>query len=314
MTQLYPGWDYKEAALKVKSDLWPREKLCWEVWNNNKQIFMAGGYVSTSGQNVLLSDGEEALSRTKICDKPISAAEVPPLWNLETDVVNEDCLVVAHRMQEQGLNPAILNLANRFCAGGGYRSGALAQEETLFRATNLSQSLYPFYRKDFALESNMPYKYSAYPMDIRYGGIYSGKVTVFRDPINSYALLDETWQSSVISVAALNFNQGPELEQYGAPDGSFNAEGENIMKDKIRTIFRIGLVNGHDSLVLGAFGCGAFRLKPVLVSKLFKLILGEPEFQGKFRKIVFAILEHRVGTRGLNGKFAPFYMDFKICH
>ena len=77
--------------------------------------------------------------------------------------------------------------------------------------------------------------------------------------------------------------------------------------NKIRTIFRIALVNGHDSLVLGAFGCGAFRLPPEAVAEQFSRVLAEPEFECRFRAVVFAILSNPADAKE---KFAPFYCLF----
>ena len=39
-------------------------------------------------------------------------------------------------------------------------------------------------------------------------------------------------------------------------------------------------------------------------------VMDEPEFAGKFRLLVFAILERPRKSHGLNGKFAPFYREF----
>ena len=83
------------------------------------------------------------------------------------------------------------------------------------------------------------------------------------------------------------------------------------MKDKIRAIYNLAIINGHDSLVLGAFGCGAYHLRPDLVAPLFRDILDEDEFFGRFKDIRFAILEHgSADETGVNGKFAPFYELF----
>ena len=38
--------------------------------------------------------------------------------------------------------------------------------------------------------------------------------------------------------------------------------------------------------------------------------MDEPEFAGKFRLLVFAILERPRNPHGLEGKFAPFYCTF----
>jgi uncharacterized protein (TIGR02452 family) len=85
------------------------------------------------------------------------------------------------------------------------------------------------------------------------------------------------------------------------------------MFDKIATIYRIALLNGHDSLVLGAFGCGVFRLKPELVAAYFNDVLQEEEFHGKFHTVVFAMLEGKGSSRKKvedEGDFAPFYQVF----
>lgn len=82
------------------------------------------------------------------------------------------------------------------------------------------------------------------------------------------------------------------------------------MLNKIRTIFRLGVEHGKDSLILGAFGCGAYKLPVSDVARLFKQVMSEPEFAGKFRLIAFAILESSRYPDGLDGKFAPFYHEF----
>ena len=156
----------------------------------------------------------------------------------------------------------------------------------------------------------------AYPMDIHFGGIYSPGVTVFRDnAATGFALREEPFQTSIISVSALNFRPGHKTNnlEYCAADGGFTPEGQQVMFDKIRTIYRIALLNGHDSLVLGAFGCGVFRLKPELVAAFFKQVLQEDEFRGKFHMVVFALLEGKATPRRKveeEGDFAPFYQIF----
>jgi uncharacterized protein (TIGR02452 family) len=81
---------------------------------------------------------------------------------------------------------------------------------------------------------------------------------------------------------------------------------------KIRTILRIALAHGHDSLVLGAFGCGAFRNPPKHMAELFKAVFAEDEFINRFRKIVFAIVEDHNSRREHNpeGNLKPFMEVF----
>ncbi len=72
----------------------------------------------------------------------------------------------------------------------------------------------------------------------------------------------------------------------------------------------MGVEHGKDALVLGAFGCGAYKLPSDAVAALFRQVMDEPEFADKFRLLVFAIQESTRKPNGLDGKFAPFYREF----
>ena len=89
-------------------------------------------------------------------------------------------------------------------------------------------------------------------------------------------------------------------------------EEAEITLDKMRTIFRIGLDHGHDSLVLSALGCGAFPNPPAHIAKLFHQIIEEPEFKNKYRLIDFAILDgYRTGlSHNPEGNLLPFQREF----
>lgn len=66
--------------------------------------------------------------------------------------------------------------------------------------------------------------------------------------------------------------------------------------------------NGQRTLVLSAFGCGAFRNPPRHMAELFREELSSPEFRSAFHRIVFAILnDHNAGSRG---NYAPFKKEF----
>lgn len=308
----YPKWDREYA--ESMTGPYKSGQLRQQVYKSNGEVFHAEGYTTESGKNVSMPAEDPMLSGTKFYCEEFSVDNVPTCTDkVLTNVVNKDCLVVAKEMLDEGYNPAVLNLADAYIACGYYKKGLRAQEESICRVSTLSRSLYQYYhaktgKKDrYAKDVNVEVVQKAYPMDINFGGVYSPGVTVFRNADDHYAFLDEPYKVGIVSVAALSFNEksGKDLH-YQSSDGGFTPEGLTIMKNKIRTIYRLALANGHDSLVAGAFGCGAFRLPGSEVASLFNEILNEPEFQNKFRKITFAILAKIKSDE----RFLPFYELF----
>ena len=235
---------------------------------------------------------------------------IDPVAPIETEVrvENDDCVLVAKRLIDEGYNPAMLNLADLYTPGGLVEYGSGAQEENLCRRSDLILSLYQFSPSrirqypDLGLVQNE----DQYPMDERYGGIYSGIVTFFRGPESEGSLLEDVaYNIPIISVAALS---GPRI----GTDGMMFPEETDITLDKMRTILRIGKANFHDSLVLSAMGCGAFANPPAHIAKLFHQVIEEDEFKNAFRLIDFAILDgYRTGLRhNPEGNLKPFQREF----
>ena len=311
------SWDAETARFLLENgSRFTQAAVRIGVFKNNQTIFSAWKYQAPSGKQVPLGDRNQLLDSTKVYREQFRVDDVPECGEpLHTACFNEDCLVVAKNLMDRGYNPAVLNLADAYAACGMYNKGSNAQEESLCRASTLSQTLNQYYNKLWAKKAGVSLrKQPAYPMDMRYGCIYSPGVAVFRDGQNSgYALREEPFKTAIISLAALNFREEdhPNNCEFMNPDGGFTPEGIEVMKDKIRTIYRVALSNGHDSLVLGAFGCGVFRLPSDVVAGLFRDILDEEEFKGKFRYVCFAILERRKRDgSGLDGKFRAFYQLF----
>ncbi|MCW4126853.1 TIGR02452 family protein [Prevotella copri] len=135
------------------------------------------------------------------------------------------------------------------------------------------------------------------------GGIYVPKATVFRAGAkHDFALLDNPYYMSFVAVPAINHPLQDE-------NGNMGKRDAEITKNKMRTILRIGLLHGHDSIVLGAFGCGAFRNPPRSIARLFHEVIDETEFKNKYKLIAFAILEDHNSPKG--GNLQPFIDEFK---
>ena len=311
----FPTWDREYAAIRAVAGPRKGHMLRQDVYKSNCEVFHAGGYTCESGKVVELPVDDPMLKGTKFYSAEFDVNHIPVQeCTTRTAVANADCLLVAEQMAQRGLNPCVMNLADAYVACGMYKRGSRAQEESLCRVSTLSRSLFQFFKAKsgkadrYAEEANVSIVEYAYPMDINFGGVYSPNVTVFRNAAELYSFREQTFKVGIVSVAALDFNEkhGKNLE-YQAADGGFTAEGVEIMKNKIRTIYRIALENGHDSLVAGAFGCGAFRLPADKVATLFAQVYHEAEFNNKFTEIVFAILD----KDGQSGKFAPFYKQFQ---
>ena len=282
-----------------------------EIFNSTLALLRQGWYTAPSGLKVSLPSVAEVMASSELYREPfrVMLDPVEPV-STEVRVENRDCVLAAKQLIDDGYNPAMLNLADLYTPGGLVEYGSGAQEENLCRRSDLVLSLYQFSSArirqypDLGLIKND----DQYPMDERYGGVYSGIVTFFRGPESEGSLLEEKpYNIPVISVAALS---GPRI---GA-DGLMFPEETEITLEKIRTIFRIGMANFHDSLVLSALGCGAFANPPAHIAKLFHQVIEEDEFRNVFRLIDFAILDgYRTGLRhNPEGNLKPFQREFGV--
>lgn len=282
-----------------------------EIFNSTLALLRQGWYTAPSGLKVSLPSVADVMASSELYREPfrVMLDPVEPV-STEVRVENRDCVLAAKQLIDDGYNPAMLNLADLYSPGGLVEYGSGAQEENLCRRSDLVLSLYQFSSArirqypDLGLIKND----DQYPMDERYGGVYSGIVTFFRGPESEGSLLEEKpYNIPVISVAALS---GPRI---GA-DGLMFPEETEITLEKIRTIFRIGMANFHDSLVLSALGCGAFANPPAHIAKLFHQVIEEDEFRNVFRLIDFAILDgYRTGLRhNPEGNLKPFQREFGV--
>lgn len=273
----------------------------------NTVVLVNNGFYHTENREIVtFGKTDEMVADTRFYSNAFSVQDLPQNEQPTIiEVVNADCLDEGARLLDMGYNPAILNMANRQNPGGGVTKGAGAQEETIFRRTNIFRSLYQF--APYAGQYGVSKSIFQYPMDRNFGGIYSPCVTIFRESeTKGYKLMSAPYEVAFISVAGMN---RPPLTQ----DGMIVETLVEPIKHKIRTIFRIGLAHGHDALVLGALGCGAFRNPPHHIARLFHEVMNEPEFANKYKRIVFAILEDHNSHKAHNaeGNFLPFKREFQ---
>ena len=278
-----------------------------EVFKNTTFLVKQGYYYNAKNQKISFPDTQNMVLNTKFYHSPCPVHHVPTIHGKTiVKIENIDCLLAAEKLLNDGYHPAVLNMASRQNPGGGVQTGAGAQEENLFRRSNLFQSLFQFvpYAEKYGVRKSR----FQYPLDRNYGGIYTPDATVFRGTEQmGYPLLEKPFQMSFIAVAGIN---RPTL----ASPERIAPELVEPVKNKMRTIFRIGLLHHHDSLVLGAFGCGAFRNPPAHIARLFHEVMEEEEFKNKYKLLVFAILDDHNARLKHNpkGNFLPFVREFEI--
>ena len=273
-----------------------------KIYLETMQIAMKGCYTACDGTEVVMPSTKAMIEGTRFYTERLDAGSVPCRENpTGIDVMNMDSIKCGRKLLDEGMNPVVLNMANRHFPGGGVLNGSRAQEESLFRSTNLFLSLYRF-NKTYASLCKLETAAQQYPMPQEFGGIYVPNATVFREGIdNDFALLPHPYALSFVSVAAIS---NPTLTE----NGMLTEDAIYLTKEKMRTILRIGLLNGHDCIVLGAFGCGAFHNPPRHIARLFHEVIEEKEFKDKYHKIAFAILDDSNAPKG--GNFRPFEEEF----
>lgn len=177
----------------------------------------------------------------------------------------------------------ILNMASYKRPGGGVSNGAQAQEECLFRCSNLtdviSSEFYPIQEGEF---------------------IYSTDVTFIKDA--NYADITPVL-TDVITMPAINLNKQGYYDPIKKEHVNVVDEPpkgyEKYTKAKIKAIFNTALHYEVDCLILGAWGCGVFKNKPEDISRMFKEVILEYGFQDKLKSIIFPVINDR-NSRGDN--------------
>ena len=184
------------------------------------------------------------------------------------DTINTRYIVSGNRSFEAanayaGMKVAVLNFANNHSIGGAPFSAG-AQEESLCRCSTLLPCLEamrkPFYQKHRDQYSSC---------EINFMGnddlIYTPDVVVFKkdertDPVYPQMMEQEDWYKvNVITCAAPQMRGKTRL-----PDNY-----EDIIRSRIKKILDVAAKEGNEVVVLGAWGCGAFKNPVEIVARIF---------------------------------------------
>ena len=182
-------------------------------------------------------------------------------------VVKMDTMDAASALFEGHEDPLVLVLADAVRPGGCVGAGAGMQEESLFRRTALFKHL----------------ERAMYPIE-PLAAIYAPDVPVS----SSYRMKNARTTMSFVACP------GVKMPPIG-PDGRMLDDDALLTRRKIELIFQIARDNGHDSLVLGALGCGAFGCPPRHVAEIFRDVLRSDSCSHSFSRVVFAVLGANCG-------------------
>lgn len=209
------------------------------------------------------------------CIAPVS----PGSASTRIEVTREATLEAAQRLHGEGLPPCALNFASARNPGGGFLSGARAQEESLARSSGLYA----------CLSHRRMYEHHRERRDPLYSHwvIYSPAVPVVSD--DDGALLDPFYLCSFLTSPACNAGVARERGGHAAQGGVRRAV-EAAMRERVRRVLGVAAAQGERALVLGAWGCGVFGNEPAMVAGLFGEAL-EGSFAGVFERVVFAVLD-----------------------
>lgn len=184
---------------------------------------------------------------------------------------------------------AVHNFASASNPGGGVERGANAQEECLCRCSDLyfclntPEMLNGFYR---------PHRQARNPIhndDI----IFTPEVLVFKRDSECPKLLDgsEWYQVDVITCAAPNlrerlgntFNTGDGRKSVKMSDEALL----DLHERRLRRILDTAISEKDETVILGAFGCGAFKNKPEIVVQAAGNVI--EDYLYAFKNIEFAV-------------------------
>lgn len=243
-------------------------------------ILEAGYYVTDTGRRVEIGAAAARAAQATVTygpadELPLRTSALPAAGTLAVEVRNMKTLAGVRLLQEQGLEPAALNFASATHPGGGFLTGARAQEEYLARSTALWACLRDNPMYAFHEARKNPF-YSHYV-------IYSPAVPVFRDE-DGVALLETPYACAILT--------SPAVRASGVRKYMPRRLGEigPVMFERILKVLAVAERHGHRSLVLGAWGCGAFGNDGDQIAGLFRQAL-ETNFRGAFDQVLFAITD-----------------------
>lgn len=195
-------------------------------------------------------------------------------------------------MKYRGEKVCVHNFASFTNPGGGVIKGSSAQEESLCRVSTLYPLLSDkkmwdgFYEKHRKMLRDGTVN-ASYNDD----AIYTPGVLVFKNDNQMLLLPRDQWMKlDVITLPAPNLRPNPSNIWNPEPSKPLtltNGELFAIHKKRAKRLFEVAKAENVEVLILGAFGCGAFRNSPEVVARAYYEVL--QEYLYDFKAVEFAV-------------------------
>jgi len=186
--------------------------------------------------------------------------------------------------QVPGARVAVLNFASAHKPGGGFLTGAQAQEESLARSSTLYCSLSSPTGQLFYNNVDKDSGYYSHTM------LWSPNVTFFRDDRGHWLA---PCMAAVITSAAVNAG----VVKAKLPEASHDEADARIrsaMHERMARILYLLERQGSTHVVLGSFGSGVFKNDIPTVAQVWAELVGPGcRFERSFVHISFAIIDER---------------------
>ncbi|KAN0130696.1 DUF2263 domain containing protein [Lactarius tabidus] len=185
----------------------------------------------------------------------------------------------------------VLSFASATKPGGGFLSGAQAQEESIARASTVFASLVT----PAAAQFHQLHKKDRRGGFYSHAMIFSPSVLVLRDDAGAWV---PPYQIEVVTSAAVNAG----LVRRNAGDSlglDTAARIEEAMRERMARVLFLFEQRGIRNIVLGSFGTGVFRNDVGMVADIWFDLLAEDgaRFAHSFDRVVFGIIDRQTVER-----------------
>lgn len=263
-----------------------------KIVEENLQILGLGYYIYNDvRKNLQLSKEErekvEVFSPKRVEEIESRNKSTLFLYDSTNIIVNDyNSFDAAYEAKSFGKNIIVLNFANAYNPGGGFLKGASAQEEVLCRQSSLYQSI----SSDAAKEMYIFNKARERDFTDSDYMLVSRNVEVFRKANGEY--LENSFQVSVLSLPA------PNLKMKASKLTSQQLKEER--KRKLRKGFHVMHNERYDTIILGAWGSGAYGNDANEVARDMYEVLVDEKMVYFFKNIIFAVHDTKVERPNFN--------------